>query len=167
MRTLGFIILTVGVIWFLVYFGMDTSLPTASGMRVNNNGLIADKQNNILISVFLILSGLLCILLRKCSDEGAVKCPYCAEPIKPEAIKCKHCGSKVVRRRFIRKATVESKFDEAFNPSELTEMVENHIHSQISDSRPKILTKKRIDILMVVILTIYFLAVAIKFFTKN
>nr|WP_249213514.1 zinc ribbon domain-containing protein [Tatumella sp. JGM118] len=26
-------------------------------------------------------------------SEGLVKCPYCAEMVKPEAIKCKHCGS--------------------------------------------------------------------------
>lgn len=25
--------------------------------------------------------------------EGLVDCPYCAEPIKVEARKCKHCGS--------------------------------------------------------------------------
>lgn len=28
-------------------------------------------------------------------NEGLVKCPFCAEMIKPEAIKCKHCGSDV------------------------------------------------------------------------
>ncbi|HGO5393645.1 TPA: zinc ribbon domain-containing protein [Klebsiella michiganensis] len=27
--------------------------------------------------------------------EGLVKCPFCAEMIKPEAIKCKHCGSDI------------------------------------------------------------------------
>lgn len=30
-------------------------------------------------------------------NDGLVKCPFCAEPIKPEAIKCKHCGSDVER----------------------------------------------------------------------
>ncbi|HBA8399248.1 TPA: zinc ribbon domain-containing protein [Escherichia coli] len=28
-------------------------------------------------------------------NEGLVKCPFCAEMIKPEAIKCKHCGSDI------------------------------------------------------------------------
>lgn len=28
-------------------------------------------------------------------SEGLVKCPFCAEMIKPEAIKCKHCGSDI------------------------------------------------------------------------
>lgn len=29
------------------------------------------------------------------ASEGLVKCPFCAEMIKPEAIKCKHCGSDI------------------------------------------------------------------------
>lgn len=28
-------------------------------------------------------------------DQNIRKCPFCAEEIKPEAIKCKHCGSEV------------------------------------------------------------------------
>lgn len=29
-------------------------------------------------------------------SSGTKKCPFCAEPVKVEAIKCKHCGSSLV-----------------------------------------------------------------------
>lgn len=32
---------------------------------------------------------------RMTAIPDAVTCPFCAEPIKPQAMKCKHCGSDV------------------------------------------------------------------------
>jgi hypothetical protein len=33
------------------------------------------------------------------SHEGIKQCPYCAEDIKAEAVKCKHCGEWLGERR--------------------------------------------------------------------
>lgn len=53
------------------------------------------------IALFVALAG-------KRADELAVergaygkykKCPYCAEPVRREAVKCKHCGSQLPRTK--------------------------------------------------------------------
>ncbi|MBA7854105.1 zinc ribbon domain-containing protein [Enterobacter sp. RHBSTW-00901] len=45
-------------------------------------------------------------------NEGMVKCPFCAEVIKPEAVKCKHCGSDV-------KEALEAASFANFKPSDM------------------------------------------------
>lgn len=45
-------------------------------------------------------------------DEGLAKCPFCAEMIKPDAIKCKHCGSCV-------KDAMQSAILKNFQPSDM------------------------------------------------
>lgn len=94
MKTLGYVAFVVGVIWLLVAFNLDTSVSTGYGTRVNNIGLMASKQNHILIGAFITFCGLLMAIFSKRSVDTA-KCPFCAELINPEAIKCKHCGSDV------------------------------------------------------------------------
>lgn len=45
-------------------------------------------------------------------NDGLVKCPYCAEAIKPEAVKCKHCGSDV-------KSALNDQQSASFKPTDM------------------------------------------------
>jgi len=96
MRNAGFFILAVGVIWLLVALNMDTSIATGYGGRVNNIGLMASKQNYIIVGGLITLCGLLItIFCKSIPSYTMVKCPLCAEDINRDAVKCKHCGSDV------------------------------------------------------------------------
>lgn len=102
MRQVGFFVLMFGVIGLLAAMSMDVSVSTGSGSRVNNIGLIADRQNYTLIAGLVSLGGLLMMAFggkQSSAPVGLAKdtrpCPKCAELIKNAAIKCKHCGSDV------------------------------------------------------------------------
>ncbi|EJH4501888.1 zinc ribbon domain-containing protein [Cronobacter sakazakii] len=95
MKYLGWTVLLVGVLWAVVALNMDVSVETGYGARVNNIGLMAARQNHIIIGAFIALCGLLMAIFGNRKDDSGplVKCPFCAELVKPEAVKCKHCGS--------------------------------------------------------------------------
>src|ERR1700721_1690322 len=36
------------------------------------------------------------------ADSHIVRCPFCAEPVNPDAIKCKHCGESIDQSEWAR-----------------------------------------------------------------
>lgn len=100
MRTLGVISLAVGALMLLGALVMDVSVPSGLG-RVNNIGLMAERQNYTIIGGILLLAGLIVLTLGRRqpaqaqSDFDTHPCPMCAETIKKAAVKCKHCGADI------------------------------------------------------------------------
>ncbi|KPY88947.1 hypothetical protein ALO97_03390 [Pseudomonas syringae pv. tagetis] len=103
MRGCGLLILACGVVGIILAMNMDVSVVSGFG-RVNNIGLMSERQNYTIIAGFIALGGLLIALMSKKSpiqngahgpDDQYRNCPFCAETIKKAAVKCKHCGSDV------------------------------------------------------------------------
>lgn len=100
MRGFGTFLIIAGVLGIMAALGMDTSVATASG-RVNNLGLMADRQIYILIAAAVLIVGTLLTFLNKVTpvpvsiDADTRPCPACAETIKNAAVKCKHCGTEI------------------------------------------------------------------------
>ena len=104
MKGFGTLALIVGICWLVFALSMDVSVATGAGGRVNNMGLMADRQIHTIVGGMISLAGLLMVLLGGKSSPASVHaqaekdtrpCPMCAESIKSAAVKCKHCGADV------------------------------------------------------------------------
>ena len=103
MKGFGIFILIVGICWMIFALNMDVSVSSGMG-RVNNLGLMADRQVHAIVGGMIALAGLLMLIFGEraavtntqvSSEIDTRPCPLCAETIKNAAIKCKHCGADV------------------------------------------------------------------------
>ncbi|HFT7129028.1 TPA: zinc ribbon domain-containing protein [Klebsiella aerogenes] len=99
MKIIGYIAIAIGVIFAISALFMDVTVATSGGYRVNNLGLMSSRQNYMIFGGFVAIAGIIVVLVGD-KLKGS-KCPYCAELINSEAVKCKHCGSDVTSSKTI------------------------------------------------------------------
>lgn len=90
------------MIWFLVWL-VGSAFVSYFGNKLNR-GSVGCFFGSLILSPFVVLIYLLF------AGYNGKDCPKCAEKVKTEAIKCKHCGHDFVSE--VKKSTIDSFLEE-------------------------------------------------------
>lgn len=87
--------------FFLVF---DPTVPSEAfgedgQKRINNIGLLADRQNGVVVGAAAFIAGALLVGLsgKSSTVTGTRKCPQCLEVIQEGALKCRYCGHEFAK----------------------------------------------------------------------
>lgn len=103
MGRMGRMMLIGGLILLVIVFNFDTTVGLEGGGRVNNIGLMSEKQNYLIVSIAIVFVGIVLLLLGRAEAKKSLlqsqrqvrACPFCAEEILVQAIVCRHCNREV------------------------------------------------------------------------
>ncbi len=89
----GRIILVMGIFGLFFSLTMETSVPSATGNRIHNIGLLNERLIYLIISSLLTLIGTIITLWNRFQFRKPTKpCVFCAEDILLAASICRFCG---------------------------------------------------------------------------
>lgn len=134
MKFIGMLIFIIGLVLLGHALTMDTSVEVdyqygnTMGLpdRVNNIGLMADKQNYLIFGVVLAVLGIVTVVTydKKIEKkEEQKKCPKCAELVKEEASICRFCKYEFIN--------VEEDFDNEYEIDEEMEKIRKNLNNGI------------------------------------